>query len=205
MNSLLLWPLSGSHDLAENFRAARRLLSATLLHFVHNGDKNIGKTQDAHNFFTPGDQKRLVMSHDQLMKGFAQRCILGHIFALAGRIHEFLDVFFPGLAADILQWIGKEMILLQHGIHELLGEAKSLGPSAFDHAPVFRLQGLEQIHPAELADDITLFIEDQNQSVALTGMFVLKFFPGFSSSQRCFIRLHLRRPLHTMKAGPSIY
>jgi len=118
--------------LAKYFCGKRYLLAETALHLMENGGKHIGQAQDADNLFVPCYQKGLVVPHDQLMDRFAQRRIFGYVFAFAGRVHKLFDVFLSCFAADIRQGFSKEMILLQHGLHELFGQAEPLNSPALD-------------------------------------------------------------------------
>ena len=75
----------------------------------------------------------------------------------------------------------------EHGFHELFGEAEPLGAPTLDHSLVFRLQGFEQIHLAEFADDLPCFIENQDCPMAITCVLVFKFFLCFFQGQNRII------------------
>jgi hypothetical protein len=64
---------------------------------LENRRKDIGQPQDTDNLVIAFDQQGLLVSHNQMMDGLIQGCILAHAFICRQGMHEIAHMDIGGL------------------------------------------------------------------------------------------------------------
>ena len=134
----------------------------------------VGKAEHSGEFLAIHDEKRIVLEHDEPVKGDVQGFILADDLMGLGRLQKILHLNVLGSRTQVVQGLGPEGGLVAHGLNDIV-EILHTGAGILVHQSlVVGLEAAHDIKRREFSDHLVLAVRNQQDALfAFSGQIFL--------------------------------